>query len=117
MNVFGQKITFVGNLVKGIRKGIKDEILFSNSEIHEADFNRKMLDHCKPPSKFFSKEGYTQAIKHLKNKNYEDAIKSLDINIKADPSDVCIWIFRNVLLKCVVGCPKLLSDALPMSWY
>lgn len=117
-NLFGIRVTFKGNLAAGIGGAINDELkCFSDLDIKEAELERDMLNNCLPPSKWFSKKAYTKAIYHMKKGDYESAIAALDTDVIGKVENSCIWIFQKVIIEVVKQCPKLLSAALPTTYY
>lgn len=118
VNFLGLKITFRGNLAAGIGKGIADEFkCYDDAQIQEADLMRNMLKDCLPPGELFEEVEYMKALTHMSKGDYESAFKQLDAGTKEGARAVCVWLVKQVILKIVVGCPKLLSDALPMVYY
>jgi hypothetical protein len=116
--MFGLKFTFIGNLVAGLFDGSRDEFMsFDNAQIQDAELSRNMLKECLPPSQWFTEKGYSKALYHLKRKDFDAAIKTLDLDTIGGESHICVWIFQHVILKIVTGCPKLLADSLPQTFY
>ena len=120
MNVFGFKVSFHGNPVKGAIKGFCDDMKnYSDSDITEADFNRNMLKECLPAEKWFAKDSLNTALKFVAKKDSRGALKALKkgvISKDADPN-VCVWIIQHVFLKIILGSPQILADALPTRFY
>lgn len=116
--ILGLKVNFNGNLFGGIIGGCADEVkCWSNNEIKAADIDRLAVEKCLPPSKFFSEEGYNSFIKKVISKNLKDAEKELLGASNETPVHVCFNVFLKVARGCCTNCPKLLSDALPMTYY
>lgn len=118
LSFFGVNVNFKGNLAAGTGLGLSDEFkCFSNSDIKEAELQRNMLNNCLPPSRWFSENAYTKAMHYMKVGDYQNAIKTLDIDAIGNVDISCVWIFQKVIIQVVKQCPKLLSDALPTTFY
>ena len=76
-----------------------------------------MIKECYPPSDHFSEKGYLEAIKHMQKGDYRTACNHLGAAVLETAKPVCVNAFMSVITQTVVGCPKILSDALPMTWY
>ena len=116
--LFGIKFRFKGNLFAGFVSGSIDEVkCWSDDAILKADLERKMLENCYPPSAHFTEKGYMEAIKQLGKRNPDGVRAALESSVleKADPN--CVILLTKIALEIISGCPKILSEALPMTYY
>lgn len=116
--ILGLKVTFKGDLLAGIFGGCVNEAKFwSDDQIKLANIDRQALESCLPPSDHFSEEGYRSFIKKIISKNFKLAERELVGASKEAPPGVCFYVFLKVAKECCSKCPKLLSEALPMTYY
>jgi hypothetical protein len=116
--IFGITIKFEGTFFPQFASGLSDDLkCWNNDQIAVADFNSKMLNECLPPSDHFEENGYNTAIKFLRKRDKVRSVSELTGAVISSAQPVCVYLYKKVFFEVVVGCPKLLSDALPMTWY
>lgn len=118
VNFFGIQVTFKGNLAAGSYSGFCDDLkCWSNEDVQEALLKKNMVEKCLPPSKWFSKGAYIKALNHVRKKDAIKATEALTKDSILKGEDLCIETFKIVMLAVAKGCPRLLSDALPFTYY
>lgn len=105
-----------GNPGKGFVKGVCDEV-WNNDQIAETMLTRNMLERCKPISKNFDEAGYMSAIKSMSKGDRDGVTKALTSALRENYDPNCLDVVASVMLKCMMGCPKVLFDSLPQAWY
>jgi hypothetical protein len=117
--LFGLRIRFRGNLFGGVTAGSADELRdqFTDAEILMADDDRKSITRCYPPSKHFEQEGYEKMVEAVKKNDYMAARRALEIFALETAAPWCVDIFKKVVTQVCTQCPKLLSEALPMTYF
>lgn len=116
--IWGLNFKFGGDAYAGVSAGHKAYVKrWSNADISKADLDRTMLGECLPPSNHFSEKEYMSAIEQVRKGNYGKAGDILTAAATSTASPICVALFKKLFIELVLGCPKILSDAIPMSYY
>lgn len=116
--MWGINLKFKGNIFAGLAAGSSDNMKsWTNDTIDKAYLDRQMLQECLPPSEHFTEKGYMNAMRHMKNGNHVAAREALSAAALETSSKMCVWMFQKIILEVVVGCPRILAEALPMTYY
>lgn len=115
--LFGVK--FAGKFIAGAFLGSRDAILeeFTDSDISKAVRVRDMLTDCEPWSNHLNSEGIRQMNNAIKKDDVSTAIKAIDNNLLDTRADWCIAALKLAVEFACTKCPRILSDALPSSYY
>jgi len=116
--IFGLNFEFGGNFFSGLALGVKDGMKCWNDDaITQADFDRSMLQECLPPSDHFKKDGYLSFVKNVLRGNAGKANDALTTSVLETATPFCVILFKRIAIEIVRGCPRLLIEALPTTYY